>query len=133
MSREKIEKIGLKDLSGKPMIDLVTADSIIGMAEVLTYGAKKYKPNSWQNVKNGKNVHYASMMRHLLAWKNGEIFDKETGLSHLKHAMTNCMFLLYHENKILNPDKKLTKQDIEDAGFSWLEYSKKIGFFKDLK
>ena len=98
---EKIESVGLKEDKDKPRIDLVLPESIIGMAEVLTLGAKKYKPNSWQNINDAINVHYAALMRHLLAWKMGELNDEETKLSHIKHALTNCMFLLYHEKSII--------------------------------
>ena len=105
MSRHEVEKIGQKVDEGKPMLDLVTPESIIGMAEVLTMANKKYTPNSWQNVESGENLHYAAALRHLLAWKNGEFNDKESNLSHIKHVMTNCMFLLYHEKR-LRKDKK---------------------------
>ena len=95
----KIEQIGLKDKVGKLRMDLITPECIIGMAEVLTYGAIKYKPNSWQNVENGIDEHYASLMRHLIVWKQGEMNDNESKLSHMKHVLTNAMFLLYHEQK----------------------------------
>lgn len=90
-------EFGLKDSKGKIKMELVMPEAIIGIAEVLTFGALKYKPNSWQTVKDGNNVHYASLMRHLMAWRKGEILDKESGLSHLKHMMCNAMFLLHHE------------------------------------
>src|SRR3990167_11522135 len=97
MSRSEIEKVGEKVDLGKPKIDLVTPECIIGMAEVLTIAGKKYTPNSWQNVDDGINVHYSALMRHLLLWKSGELYDKETKLSHIKHVLTNAMFLLHHE------------------------------------
>ena len=95
----KIEKVGLKDAVDKVRVELVLPETIIGMAEVLSIGAKKYKANSWQNVENGEDVHYAALMRHILAWRGGEIIDKESKLSHIKHVLTNAMFLLYHEEK----------------------------------
>ena len=93
----KIEKEGLKDDNGKLRFDLITPECIIGIVECLTLGAKKYKPNSWQNVENPIDTHFASLMRHLIAWRQGEIIDKETGLSHMKHVLSNGMFLLYNE------------------------------------
>ncbi len=95
----KIEKIGLKDRTNKLMIELVLPETIFAIAEVLTMGAKKYKPNSWQNIKNPVDTHYASLMRHILAWRQGEIIDRESKLSHMKHVLTNAMFLLDHEQK----------------------------------
>lgn len=96
---QKIKKVGLKKTDEKSRIDLITPESILGIGEVLAYGAKKYKPNSWQNVKDGLNKHYAAMMRHALAWHSGEYIDKESGLSHIKHVLSNAMFLLYHEQR----------------------------------
>lgn len=95
------DKPGQKDYDGKPMIHLIDNDAIIGMAEVLTHGAQKYEPNTWQNIENPIDTHYDALMRHILAWKNGEIDDPESGFSHIKHVLTNAMFLLHHENRYL--------------------------------
>lgn len=92
-----IKKEGLKDSDGKTRLDLIIPEFISGIGEVLTYGAMKYEPNSWQNVKNGRDEHYGAALRHLIAYRSGELNDKETGLSHLYHAATNLMFLSYHE------------------------------------
>jgi hypothetical protein len=95
-------KKGLKDDKNKPMVDLVTPECILAMGDVLTFGAKKYAPNTWQNVSSDK--HYAAMMRHIMKWRKAKIngesaLDPETGLNHIWHAMTNCMFLIHHEEK----------------------------------
>jgi len=45
-------------------------------------------------------------MRHLNAWRLGESIDPESGLHHLKHALTNVIFLMWFELK-----KKLKKND----------------------
>jgi len=95
----KIEKIGLKEQKDKIRVELVYPECIEGMAEVLTFGAKKYKANSWQNIKDPIDTHYAALLRHLLAWRKGEINDSETGFSHMKHVLTDAMFLLDHEQK----------------------------------
>ena len=95
----KIEKVGMKEAKEKLRVELVYPECIEGMAEVLTLALKKYKANSWQNVKDPLDTHYASLLRHLLTWRKGEINDKESGLSHMKHVLTNAMFLLDHEQK----------------------------------
>jgi len=101
-----IEKIGLKDDKNKLRMDLVLPEAIEEMAKVLTNGAEKYKPNSWQNVVDGKDKHYASLMRHLMRWRAGSKGDKESGLSHISHILTNAMFLLYHERRENDTDKR---------------------------
>lgn len=92
---------GEKDSIGKLRVDLVTPQCIMGMAEVLGKALEKYTENSWQNVENGLNEHYAALFRHLLLWRCGELDDKETKLSHMKHVLCNAMFLLYHEERLL--------------------------------
>lgn len=105
------EEVGLKDDVGKLRMDLITPEIIIGMAEVLTYGANKYKPNSWQGC--NPDLHYAACQRHLVKWKQGEFDDSETGLSHLKHAATNIMFLLYHEENKLRSSHNINCENIK--------------------
>ena len=86
---------GKKYDADKPRLDLITPKFIIDVANVLGYGAKKYGEYNWQAVDNGDNRYYAAALRHLLAYRQGEIFDAESGLTHLSHAATNIMFLSY--------------------------------------
>lgn len=80
---------------GKLMWDLLPLEMVKPIVEVLTFGAKKYSPNSWQLVKEGKKRYYAAMMRHISDWQSGEFFDQESGLPHLAHAACNMIFLLW--------------------------------------
>ena len=93
MSTEKDMKYD-KD---KIRLDLVDPIFIENVGRVLTFGAKKYTAYSWRTVDDAPNRYYAAAMRHLLAYKRGEQFDEESGLSHLSHAATNLMFLDYFE------------------------------------
>jgi pyrimidine deaminase RibD-like protein len=77
----------------KVRYDLVPPSAIKAMADVLTFGARKYKPNNWQNCKEPER-YLAAMYRHLEAWRQGEINDQDSGMSHLAHAMTNLAFML---------------------------------------
>lgn len=88
-----MEKI-YKDEKNKARIDLVDPEFIVGIAEILGYGAEKYEPYSFQKVTNGLDKYYAAAMRHLLAWRTGDFEDMETGQNHLLHAACNLMFLL---------------------------------------
>lgn len=77
----------------KPRYDLVPPSAIKAMADVLTFGARKYKPNNWRNCEElGRYV--AATMRHFEAYRAGEVNDPDSGLPHLAHAMTNLAFLL---------------------------------------
>ncbi len=77
----------------KTRYDLVPPSAIKGMAEVLTFGARKYEPNNWRKCED-LGRYRAAAMRHFEAYRDGEFNDSETGLSHLSHAMTNLAFLI---------------------------------------
>jgi len=84
--------------TGKLRYSLIPPEATRALAEVLTYGAKKYKPNNWKEV-DDTSRYTDALYRHLEAWRAGEANDPESGLSHLAHALTNVSFLLYFENK----------------------------------
>lgn len=83
----------------KPRVDLVNPEFILGVADVLTFGAKKYEPNNWQKVRDAQNRYYAAAQRHMLAWRKGEHIDPESGLNHLYHAACNMMFLSWFDKE----------------------------------
>lgn len=87
-----IAETGMKFDTNKLRFDLIPAIATEGLAAVLTYGAKKYKPNNWRSVDPQRYV--AAFERHWHAYISGEMLDKESGLPHLAHCMTNLTFLL---------------------------------------
>jgi len=92
------QTIGKKDDQGKLRYDLVPVSAFESVAQCMTFGANKYGDNNWQGVSADR--YYAAAMRHLLSWKKGEINDPESGFNHLKHVLTNIVFLLEKtENK----------------------------------
>lgn len=88
---------GMKFDTGKLLYSLIPVESTEALAEVLTFGAKKYAPNNWQLVDNGEVRYLDALYRHLAAHRKGEKLDPESGLSHLSHALTNVAFLHYLE------------------------------------
>jgi len=84
---------------GKLRYGLIPPEATKALAEVLTYGAKKYKPNNWQKA-DDTSRYIDALYRHLEAWRGGEKFDSESKLPHLAHALTNIAFLIYFEDKI---------------------------------
>ena len=81
----------------KLRVDLLPPIGITSIADILTFGAKKYADNNWKKGIKFSRV-YGALQRHLLAWYGGEEFDHESGLPHLWHAACNLMFLTYYMN-----------------------------------
>lgn len=92
--------------------DLIPPSAIRALAEVLTFGARKYKPDNWRNCRDLSRYN-AALQRHLLAYAEGETYDVESGMPHLWHALTNIAFLIELDNrsstKLNNPDSSVTK------------------------
>ena len=83
--------------AGKLRYGLIPPKANKELAKVLTYGAKKYKANNWQEV-DDTDRYIDALYRHLESWRAGEKVDEESGLSHLSHAMANIAFLIHFED-----------------------------------
>jgi Domain of unknown function (DUF5664) len=106
---------GAKYDAGKPLFRALTrglALPLRAVAAVLTYGAIKYKEDSWQQVPNGKARYESALDRHLNDWKAGETYDAESGLPHLAHAACNALFILWFELTDGSVTKDYTKFNI---------------------
>lgn len=78
--------------TGKPRMDLIDWQAMMGLAQVLEFGAKKYEPNNWRRGMEWNRI-AGSALRHISSFLAGEDLDRETGLSHIDHAMCCLMFL----------------------------------------
>lgn len=86
----------IRENKGKLPMHLVPPDAIEAMAAVLGKGAEKYDERNWE--KNNKlSVPYASLMRHLLKFWEGEDLDPESGLPHTYHILMNAAMLVRYE------------------------------------
>lgn len=85
---------GTKHDLGKPAFNLIPPSAELAMAGVLTFGAAKYAPDNWKYVDNADTRYLAATMRHINAYRAGEVYDSESGLLHLAHAMTCLAFLI---------------------------------------
>ena len=95
----KAGKLGIKFDGEKTRFDLLPWNEIKQVADVFTLGAKKYADENWKFVPEGRKRYFAATMRHLVAWKEGEKIDKESGISHLAHAICCLLFLLFFDNQ----------------------------------
>jgi hypothetical protein len=85
---------GMKFDTDKSRFDLIPPTAERLLADVLTFGAKKYAPGNWAKVENGKERYIAAALRHINAHRSGEWNDDETGLPHLSHAMCCLAFVI---------------------------------------
>lgn len=92
LSDVSLPPAGLKADYEKPRLDLVPSQAILGIAEVLTFGAKKYAENNWRKGFEAKRL-YAAALRHILADQMGQHLDPETNLPALDHAICMLIFL----------------------------------------
>lgn len=76
----------------KARMDLLPPKVLEGVAQVLTFGAKKYAAWNWVKAP-AYGRYFSAAQRHLAAWQAGEDLDPETGLPHLHHALCGLMFL----------------------------------------
>jgi hypothetical protein len=96
---------GVKHDSGKPMLSLLTKESLIGEARAFEYGMKKYAKNNYKKGMAWSRVIDAAL-RHLIAFNEKEDFDPESKLNHLYHAKACLgMLIYYYENKVGKDDR----------------------------
>lgn len=92
--------------------DLVPPVFTEGVAAILTFGARKYKPNNWQNCEDPER-YVAALFRHIEAWRAGETLDKDSGMHHLAHAATNIAFLMHLDYQPKQWTKAENSQNLE--------------------
>ena len=88
---------GQKRDGDKIRMDLLPFEALEAVAEVLTYGARKYSDNNWQKVDHADARYRAAMLRHLAARERGEMTDPESGLLHAAHMAADALFILWFE------------------------------------
>ncbi len=96
---------GLKFDKEKVRYDLLPPELLEGVAQILTFGAKKYGDRNWELGMDWMRV-FGALQRHLWAWRSGENVDPETGKSHLWHAGCCVAFLMAYEQRKVGTDNR---------------------------
>lgn len=77
---------------GKARLSLVPTQIIRDIAEVREYGNRKYSSSdNWRKVE--KRRYIDALLRHTLAYLDGEGKCKESGIEHYKHMACNLAFI----------------------------------------
>lgn len=103
----KDKKTGLiKNCDEKIRPSLIPPEAIRALAEVFTYGARKYADHNWRRGTKW-SVYYDALQRHLLAWSDGNEQDKESRLHHLDHALACLAILVTYTKKNIGLDDRV--------------------------
>lgn len=86
------ETSGVKHDQEKPDMSLISSIALLKVAQVMTFGKKKYSANNWRGGIVWTRL-LAASIRHVFAYLGGESKDPETGYSHLAHACC-CLFMI---------------------------------------
>lgn len=104
----------IKADSCKAPLGLIPRSALIEEAHVLAYGGEKYDLHNWRKGMEWTRLCDA-ILRHVIAFADGEDFDQESGLHHLAHARASCGFLIEYmeshpelDNRYRRVDKKST-------------------------
>lgn len=107
---------GSRNNKGKLPMHLISTYAARGLAKVLTYGVKKYAEWNWSK---GLDIAECmdSMERHIMAIKEGDFYDEESGLPHVDHLLTNAMFLshFHHTGMWDENDQNLQYNNISEV------------------
>jgi len=118
---------GKKNDIGKMRFDLITPEMEEALAEILTHGATKYEDRNWEKGIKYSRI-YAALRRHLNAWSRGRIYDQESGLRHLNHALCCLAFLVTYEarNMYLDWDDLHRQRESVRSGIDRIKLRGKI-------
>lgn len=104
---EQGDSQGSKFDTGKLRYDLLPFDALEEVVRVISMGAAKYGDRNWEKgLSFGRLI--AATLRHVSAYAMGQDKDKESGLPHMAHAATNCLFLIAYSIRRLGRDDRST-------------------------
>ena len=89
---------GVKFDQDKIRYDLLPPELLEAVADILTFGAKKYSDRNWEKGMKWSRP-FGALMRHMWDWWRKEDRDPETGKTHLWHAACCLAFLIAYEDR----------------------------------
>lgn len=98
----------IKKDNGKLQWSLVPFEQLEQVVKVLMKGAEKYSRDNWKKC-DDVNRYKDALERHVVAYIKGEKTDSEDNLSHLAHAICNCLFLMYFDDEDKEKYEELKK------------------------
>lgn len=80
----------------KSPLHLLPPEFLHATAKVLALGGRKYGPWNWRNTsaKLECQTYVSAILRHVMAYQDGEDTDQESGESHIAHIAASCAILI---------------------------------------
>lgn len=84
-------------------------------AAVHKHGADKYGERNWRKDKILTSTYEGAILRHFLAWAQGEDIDPDSGMPHLAHLRACCAVVLDAQmhNSLIDNRNRLESKDNE--------------------
>ncbi len=104
------QKVAARFNTGKPMLSYFRRSfswALEAVARVKEFGANKYDDDNWRHGGKPDAEYLDSLDRHLDAFLNGEVYDKDSGCHHIGHAIWNLCALMelnYKNKPVINKD-----------------------------
>lgn len=86
----------VKHDNDKTRYGLIPPYPLAELAEVYTFGAKKYGDGNWLKGLDTERC-ISAMMRHIEEYRMGDEIDIESGLSHMAHAAWYCFAIMEYD------------------------------------
>ena len=90
---------GVKYDKDKIQPSLIDPEFLRELARLLTIGARKYAPDNWKRVKDGKERYKDAMFRHFIDLLSGAKVDPETKIPLPIVVACNAMFYRWFERQ----------------------------------
>ena len=91
------DAVGIK----KAPMSTVSSPFVLGIGLAMLEGARKYGRHNYREAGVRGSVYYDALMRHMMAWYEGQDTDPDSGLSHILKAGA-CLAVLYDSMVVNN-------------------------------
>lgn len=108
---------------GKMPLEYLVYSVLVQDAIVHKHGADKYGVRNWREDAITASTYEGAMLRHFLAWAQGEDIDPDSGQPHLSHLRACCAVVLdadAHGKLIDDRDRKVSGGAAETTTFAQL-------------
>lgn len=80
---------------GRTWFSSISTSTILEVALGMSEGAIKYGKHNYRSEGVRASIYYDAFMRHMLTWKDGELFDHDSGLAHTTKAL--CSTIVFRD------------------------------------